>query len=74
MAHELNLTESKRSKTDFTPEISIIIPAYREEKSIAIVVEKVRQVMDGLDRYYEIIIVDDGSDDETAKKAKEAGA
>ncbi|MDL1963505.1 MAG: glycosyltransferase family 2 protein [Deltaproteobacteria bacterium] len=74
MAHELNVTESKRSKTDFTPEISIIIPAYREEKSIAIVVEKVRQVMDGLDRHYEIIVVDDGSDDETAKKAKDAGA
>jgi len=74
MAHELNLTESKRSKTDFTPEISIIIPAYREEKSIAIVVEKVRQVMDGLDRHYEIIVVDDGSDDETTKKAKDAGA
>jgi len=74
MAQELNLTESKQSKTDFTPEISIIIPAYREEKSIAIVVEKVRQVMDGLDRPYEIIVVNDGSNDETAKKAKDAGA
>lgn len=74
MAKELSLTESKQSKTDFTPEISIIIPAYREEKSIAIVVEKVRQVMDGLNRHYEIIAVDDGSDDETAERAKEAGA
>ena len=74
MAEELNFTESKQSKTDFTPEISIIIPAYREEKSIAIVVEKVRQVMDGLNRHYEIIVVNDGSDDETANKAKEAGA
>ncbi len=74
MAEELSFTESKQSKTDFTPEISIIIPAYREEKSIAIVVEKVRQVMDGLNRHYEIIVVDDGSDDETANNAKEAGA
>lgn len=74
MAEEISLTESKQSKTDFTPEISIIIPAFREEKSIAIVVEKVRQVMDGLNRHYEIIVVDDGSDDETAKKAKETGA
>ena len=39
MAEELNLTKSKGSKADFTPEISVIIPAYREEKSIAIVVE-----------------------------------
>ncbi len=74
MAEELSFTESKQSKTDFTPEISIIIPAFREEKSIAIVVEKVRQVMDGLNRHYEVIVIDDGSDDETAKEAKKAGA
>lgn len=74
MAKELNFTESNQNKTDFTPEISIIIPAYREEKSIAIVVEKVRQVMDAFDRHYEIIVVNDGSDDETANKAKQAGA
>ncbi|HUV50215.1 MAG TPA: glycosyltransferase family 2 protein [Anaerolineae bacterium] len=74
MAEELSFTESKQSKTDFTPEISIIIPAFREEKSIAIAVEKVRKVMDGLNRHYEIIVVDDGSDDETANKAKQAGA
>lgn len=71
---ELNLTESKRSKTDFMPEVSIIIPVYREEKSIAIVVEKVRQVMNELNCHYEIIVVDDGSDDKTAKRAKEADA
>ena len=35
MAEELNLTESKQSKTDFTPEISIIIPAFHEEKVIS---------------------------------------
>ena len=74
MVEGLNFTESKGNKTDFVPEVSIIIPAYREEKSIAIVVEKIRQVMDGLGRHYEIIVVDDGSDDETAKKAKETGA
>lgn len=67
-------TELKGNKANFTPEISIIIPAYREEKGIATVVEEVRQVMDVPGSHYEIIVVDDGSDDETAKKAKGAGA
>jgi glycosyltransferase involved in cell wall biosynthesis len=74
MAEELNLTESKGSKTDFVPEVSIIIPAHCEAEGITAVVKRVRQVMDGLNRHYEIIVVDDGSDDETAKKAKKAGA
>ena len=74
MAEELNLTESKGSKTDFVPEVSIIIPAYCEAEGITAVVKRVRQVMDGLNRHYEVIVVDDGSDDETAKKAKQAGA
>lgn len=74
MVKESGFTESKSAKTDFTFEVSIIIPVYREAKVISDVVERVCQVMDVLDRYYEIIIVDDGSDDETAKKAKEAGA
>jgi glycosyltransferase involved in cell wall biosynthesis len=74
MVEEPGFTESKGNKTDFVPEVSIIIPAYREEKGISAVVKRVRRVMDALDRHYEIIVVDDGSDDETAKKAKQAGA
>ena len=74
MVEEPGFTESKGNKTDFVPEVSIIIPAYCEAEGITAVVKRVRQVMDGLNRHYEIIVVDDGSDDETAKKAKEAGA
>jgi len=74
MVEEPGFTESKGNKTDFVPEVSIIIPAYCEAEGITAVVKRVRQVMDGLNRHYEIIVVDDGSDDETAKKAKKAGA
>ncbi len=56
------------------PDISIIIPAYREEKVISDVVERIRRVMGATGRNYEIIVIDDGSDDETAAEAKKAGA
>ncbi len=55
-------------------EVSIIVPAYREAEGIAAVIERVCRVMDALDHSYEIVVVDDGSDDETARRAKEAGA
>jgi len=54
-------------------DISVIIPAYREEKVIYGVVEKVCRVMDTTAKSYEIIVVNDGSDDETAAEAQKAG-
>ena len=56
------------------PEISIIIPAYREEKVIGTVVSGIRSVMDESDRSYEILVINDGSDDATASEAEKAGA
>jgi glycosyltransferase involved in cell wall biosynthesis len=50
-------------------DISVIIPTYREEKVIGGVVEKVRRVMEATGKTHEIIVVDDGSDDETAAEA-----
>jgi glycosyltransferase involved in cell wall biosynthesis len=56
------------------PDITIIIPAYREEKVISDVVGGICRVMDATGRDYEVIVVDDGSDDETAGEAAKAGA
>lgn len=56
------------------PEISIVIPAYREEEAIRAVVEETRRVMDETGRDYEVLVVDDGSDDETAEEARRGGA
>jgi glycosyltransferase involved in cell wall biosynthesis len=56
------------------PAISILIPAYREEKMISSIVERVRLVMDSMARSYEIIVINDGSDDSTAAEAEKAGA
>jgi glycosyltransferase involved in cell wall biosynthesis len=48
----------------------IIVPAYNEEGSIATVVENIRRHVTKAD----ILVVDDGSQDRTARKARESGA
>jgi len=55
-------------------DISVIIPVYREEKVIGSVIERVRRVMDSTGKGYEILVVDDGSNDETAAAARNTGA
>lgn len=55
-------------------DVSVIIPAYREGKAIGAVVDSVQRVMDSIGKSHEIIVIDDGSDDETAVAAQNAGA
>ncbi|MEM2280980.1 MAG: glycosyltransferase family 2 protein [Candidatus Bathyarchaeia archaeon] len=52
-----------------SPTVSVVIPAFNEEKTIGKVVEETLQVMDCLGLPYEIIVVDDGSEDRTREKA-----
>jgi glycosyltransferase involved in cell wall biosynthesis len=54
--------------------ISVVIPAFREEKSVGIVIEKTHNVMTRLGKSFEIVVVDDGSDDRTGSIASTAGA
>jgi glycosyltransferase involved in cell wall biosynthesis len=49
--------------------VSVVIPAYNEEKTIGNVIEETIQVMDSLGLPYEIIVVDDGSIDRTKEIA-----
>jgi len=51
------------------PAISIVIPAYNEAQTIGNVIEETLTVMDSLQLPYEIIIVDDGSTDNTRRIA-----
>jgi len=51
------------------PSVSVIIPAYNEEKTIGYVIEETTRVMDSLGLPYEIIVVDDGSVDRTREYA-----
>lgn len=56
------------------PEVSVIIPVYRERNGIAGLVEKTRRVMEALGKTFEILVVDDGSNDGTGQEAEKAGA
>jgi glycosyltransferase involved in cell wall biosynthesis len=57
-----------------TPRISVIIPALNEGLVIGNVVKQIHAVVNQLDEHHEIIVVDDGSTDDTAQQAQEAGA
>jgi glycosyltransferase involved in cell wall biosynthesis len=50
--------------------VSIVIPAYNEERAIKPVLEALLEVMDQSGLLYEVIVVDDGSRDETAVMAQ----
>lgn len=54
--------------------VSVIIPAFNEEKAVAGVVQEVRQVLKRARIPHEILVVDDGSKDQTAVQARKAGA
>lgn len=45
--------------------LSIIIPAFNEEKSIQILIEEIQSVLSSSTFIYEIIVIDDGSTDST---------
>ena len=49
--------------------VSVVIPAFNEEKTIGRVIEETIQVMESLGLPYEIIVVDDGSEDRTWEEA-----
>lgn len=54
--------------------ISVIIPAYNEEKNIDDVLTRTKTMLNTLKLPYEIIVVDDGSNDGTSSLAKRKGA
>jgi glycosyltransferase involved in cell wall biosynthesis len=45
------------------PVLSIVIPVYNERESLELLVAELRAVLDGLERIWEIVFVDDGSTD-----------
>src|SRR3972149_2737812 len=57
-------------KMEQSKETVIIIPAYNEESNISTLIKEVRDKVPGTD----ILAIDDGSDDRTARVAEKAGA
>src|SRR5688572_13689664 len=54
--------------------IAVIIPAFQEERSIGRVVAGIRRALDKEKISADIIVINDGSSDSTAEKAKREGA
>jgi len=54
--------------------IVVTIPAFNEEKTIGVLINKVHEVMKSNRYNYKILVIDDGSKDKTAKVAKESKA
>jgi glycosyltransferase involved in cell wall biosynthesis len=53
--------------------LSVLIPAYNEAAYISETINDLKGVLDRSDIVYEIIVIDDGSEDETAARAEETG-
>jgi glycosyltransferase involved in cell wall biosynthesis len=62
-------TKQRREKEMLRSAVSVVIPAYNEEGTVGHVIEETISVMDNLRVPYEIIIVDDGSTDNTRRIA-----
>jgi len=66
---------AKRVLQDSEPvHLSVIMPALNEGEVIADLVRRVKSVLDARDEKYEILVVDDGSSDNTASEARSMGA
>lgn len=59
---------------DATSRVSVIIPAYNEAQIIGEIVARVKTELQAARCNYEVIVIDDGSSDETAREASLAGA
>lgn len=53
------------------PLISVVIPAFNEEKNLPVIAEAIAQVFSNINYSYEIIFIDDGSSDSTATVLKQ---
>jgi dolichol-phosphate mannosyltransferase len=50
--------------------VYFLVPAYDEERTIGLLLYKLRKVMEGVRRRYAILVLDDGSTDETSRRVE----
>ena len=60
--------------TKLNPDVSIILPAFNEGAIIGMVIKNIDNILADGYQTFEILIVDDGSSDNTAEEANNAGA
>lgn len=73
---ESEFAADRREETShaLTIDLSVVIPTFDEESNVGPVVTEVRQVCEQLGLRHEILVVDGGSRDQTAARARDAGA
>lgn len=49
------------------PHITVMVPAYNEEKNIAHTLQNIRGVLQQMSPHWDMVVVDDGSRDQTAQ-------
>src|SRR5205823_4148447 len=54
------------------PYLSLVVPAYNEQENIPTLLERVGASLEKIGKPFEVIIIDDGSTDETPKLLREA--
>jgi dolichyl-phosphate beta-glucosyltransferase len=55
------------------PRLSVVIPAFNEAARLPRTLRRIREYLDGLGMTYEVVVVDDGSSDDTYGQARDAG-
>src|ERR1700679_3988010 len=55
-----------------TPEVSLVIPAYNEQEVIPELLRRVEAAMRATNQSFEVVIVDDGSTDQTPQMLQDA--
>lgn len=66
------MTEDRREAG--APEVSIIIPAFNEQAGIVATLDEIREAFSGRPEVLDLLVVDDGSTDQTAAVARDHGA
>lgn len=69
-----NPISTPRNALPETPYLSVVIPAYNEATRLPTSLARVMQYMESCGYSYEVLVVDDGSDDATADIVEELGA
>ncbi|NIO29115.1 MAG: glycosyltransferase [Candidatus Latescibacteria bacterium] len=68
------MTSDTLAKTEHEVDISVVLPAYNEAEAILGTIKEVEAAIESSHRRYELIVVDDGSTDDTSAEARKSSA